>query len=404
VEEAVAGNPALDILAVRIEEAEAMTSRARADRLPTVGAAATGPGITYGPPASGMAPKGETYYSAGMKVSWELDIWGKLKKQQMSREAQRGASQAEWRAGYLKLVADVAETFFLIGMYDEQTDLQRRSLEKSRDILQIFEKRYQEGLASEEEVLTQRGEVHGMEASLEELQRQRQVAENRLAGLRGQPGGKVSLPAQPLTTGVALLDVPPGLPSDLLARRPDITATEYEVLSAYHLVGAARLAKLPSVSLTGSGGYASSALSSLLKQWTLGWAPTVDIPIFDRGKDADIRASEARYKAVEAAYRQTVINAFQEVEEALINLASHRTQKQTREKQIAALDAADARQRARLREGLASQLEILESERSSLQARQTFLQVYAQILMDTVSLYKAMGGGWPPEQVGAATP
>jgi outer membrane protein TolC len=193
--------------------------------------------------------------------------------------------------------------------------------------------------------------------------------------------------------------VPAGLPSQLLKRRPDIVAAEYRVLEAYDLVGQAKLAQLPSISLTGRGGTSSFALSSLFKSFTFGLLPSINFPIFDPGVKARIHTSEAQTKVAEQQYRSTVMAAFEDVENALVNLDAHRKQRTLLLQQVDQLQLVASTTDAQRKEGVSSQLEVFETERSLLAAQLALLANQQQILSDTVTLYKAMGGGWPPVEV-----
>jgi outer membrane protein TolC len=222
-----------------------------------------------------------------------------------------------------------------------------------------------------------------------------------LATLLGIPAGELKVPVATLSNTVQLLDVPTGLPSDLLERRPDIIAAEYRVLEAHELIGRAKLAKLPRLSLTSTANrnIVSSALTSIVKTWTLGLGPAIVIPLFDPSLEAEVKVNEAKTQTVSEEYRRTVITAFEEVENTLVNLANRKTQKETLEKQLNTLRAVNDQVYAQLREGLVSQLEVFESERRLLETQQDLLQLQQQLLTDTVTLYKALGGGWPKEPV-----
>ena len=195
------------------------------------------------------------------------------------------------------------------------------------------------------------------------------------------------------------LVVPAGLPSQLLARRPDIVAAEYRVLAAYNLVGQARLAQLPSISLTARGGTASFALSDLMKSFTFGFMPSINLPMLDPNVRARVKTTEANVGVVENEYGCTVMTAFEEVESALVNVDAHKKQRIELQQQVDQLRVVGSQIAAQAREGIASQLDVFESERSLLTAEQSLLAVHQQILADTVTLYKALGGGWPDTTV-----
>ncbi|MCK0509393.1 efflux transporter outer membrane subunit [Aromatoleum anaerobium] len=393
VNRAIAGNFDVKILAARIQVAEAQIGEARAGALPT---------LDVGAGASFEKSTGQSFrkqFNLGTQVNWDIDIWGKVEKGVQAQTAEFHATEADWRAGYLTLVSDVATTYFQILQLDEQIDRQQRALDRSRQILATFEAMLGQGLVPRTQVLRQRAENNALTRDLLELQRARGLAGNALATLLGVPAGEFTVPPGKLQERVGLPAVPAGLPSELLSRRPDIVAAEFRLLEAYDLVGQARLAQLPSISLTGRGGTSSFALGDLLKSFTFGFLPSINIPAFDPSIKARLKTTEAQTKVFEHEYQRTVIAAFEEVENALTNLEAHRQQRTELQQQIDQLQIVAAQIQAQLREGLVSQLEVFETERSLLAAQLALLANHQQILADTVTLYKALGGGWPTVEV-----
>ena len=389
---AVDNNIDLRVMAARINVAEAGIDVASAGGKPTIN---LGAGIDY--TNHSQVSGSTTQYSAAGTVDWELDIWGKFAAGSEAQEAEVKATEADWRAGYLKLVSDVASSFFLIRQLDEQLLRQQQALAQNSDILTIHENRYREGLVPRTVLLQQRSEVKRLRQQALELERQRTITENGLATLLGRPAGEYQVPPGRMMTSVKLLEVPAGLPSDLLNRRPDIIAAEYRAKRAVKLVGQARLARLPSLGLSARGGTASFALSSLMKAWTFGLSPSISLPMFDPNVKARIKVSEAEAKVAEEQFRAVVMRAFEEVENALVTLHSRKQQHVELRDRLDYLRDVAQQNRNRLQAGVISQLELFESERSVLDAEQEVLGNYHQILIDTVLLYKALGGGWPPE-------
>lgn len=394
IAQAIANNQDLQVLAARTSVAEASISQARATRLPTVDAAL---GANY-TKTQGVGANTQTSYAGA--VAWEADIWGKLKKGVKAQEAGFQASDADWRAGYLTLVSDVATTYFQIRQFDEQIDQQAWAVEQNAAIEAIYKNQYAEGMVPKTQVMQQEAEVSRLRKDLLELQRLRELSENALATLLGIPAGELTIPSEHLSDAVSIMPVPAGLPSDLLNKRPDIIAAQYRILQAFELEGQASLARLPSVSLTSNVGNTSSDLANLLNLWTLGVTPSVSIPIFDPGVNARYKVSQAESDLAEAEYRAVVMRAFEEVENALTNLSNHKLQQDELELQSEKLDVVATQVQARLEEGMVTQLEVFEAERSRLNARQQLLANHQLILSDTVQLYKALGGGWPAVYVG----
>lgn len=393
VERAVRGNVDLKILAARTRVAGAQIEEARAGSLPTLDA---GAGASF---EKTTGQKFTKQYSLGTQVNWDIDIWGKVAKGAEAQTAEFHATEADWRAGYLTLASSVASTYFQILQFDEQIGQQTRTLEKNRQILATYEAMQQQGLLPLTRVLQQRAEINRLSTDLIELNRLRSLSGNALATLLGVPAGNFTLPTGSLQARVQLPAVPEGLPSDLLKRRPDIVAAEYRVLESYDLVGQAKLAQLPSVSLTGRGGTSSFALGSLLKSFTFGLLPSINFPIFDPAVKARLKTSQASNEVAEQQYRKVVMDAFEEVENALVNLDAHRRQRGELQQQAERLGIVAAQVEAQLKEGMVSQLDVFEAERSLLAAQLALLANHQQILSDTVTLYKALGGGWPAVDV-----
>jgi NodT family efflux transporter outer membrane factor (OMF) lipoprotein len=397
VSKAIAGNFDVKVLAARIDVAGAQIGEARAGALPT---ADVGAGVDIEKVTHQSVTK---QYSVGSQLNWEIDIWGKVEKGVQAQKAEYHASEADWRAGYLTLVSDVSSTYFQILQFDEQIDQQQKTLDKNKQILAIYEAMSQNGLVPKTQVLRQKAEINQLTKDLLELNRSRALADNALATLLGVPAGEFKVPSGHLQERVQLPVVPSGLPSDLLERRPDVVAAEYRVLEAYDLVGQAKLAQLPSISLTGRGGTSSFALSDLLKSFTFGLLPSINIPLLDPSTKAHVKTTEAQTKLAEQQYRQTVVAAFEEVENALVNLDAHKKQRTELQQQVDHLGVVAAQIEAQLKEGLVSQLEVFETERSLLAAQLALLANHQQILADTVTLYKALGGGWPTVNVANAS-
>ncbi|WP_083654968.1 efflux transporter outer membrane subunit [Burkholderia sp. SRS-W-2-2016] len=395
IDKAIAGNFDIQVLAARIDVARTQISEAQAGKLPTVN---LGAGVDY--TATSGQPFSKTYNLAA-QVNWDIDIWGKVEKGVQAQKAEFHASEADWRAGYLELVANVSSTYFQILQFDDQIAQQQKTLGTNQQILTIYQGQARNGVAPQTQVLRQQAEINRLTHDLFELRRSRAVANNALCTLLGVPAGEFEVPQGHLQERVKLPDVPDGLPAQLLSRRPDLVAAEFRVLEAYDLVGQAKLAQLPSIGLTAQGGTASVALNQLLKSFTFGLMPSINFPLFDPNVRAHIKVTQAQTKVAEQQYRVAVMGAFEEVENALVNLSAHKAQRVELQQQVARLQIVAAQIQSQLRLGVVSQLEVFEDERTLLGAQQQLLENHQLILSDTVLLYKALGGGWPSVDVQA---
>jgi outer membrane protein, multidrug efflux system len=397
VEQAIGSNFDIKVLAARIKVAGAQIGEARAGALPSMD---LGAGASFEKTTGQMFSK---QYNVGTQVNWDIDIWGAVEKGVQAQKAEFRASEADWRAGYLELVANVSTTYFQILQFDDQIAQQAQTISTNQQILAIFEGMEKNGLVPHTQVLTQRAELNRLTRDLLELRRSRDLGDNALATLIGVPAGSFKVPDGHLQKRVQTPPVPSGLPSQLLARRPDLIAAEYRVLEAYDLVGQAKLAQLPTISLTGRGGTASFALTDLLKTFTFSFLPSINIPILDPSVRAHVKTTEAQSTVAEQQYRVTVMKAFEEVENALVNLDSHTKQRTELQQEVDHLTIVAAQVNAQLKEGVISQLEVFETERTLLAAQLALLANHQQMLSDTVTLYKALGGGWPTVDVRTAT-
>lgn len=396
ISRAISNNIDIRILAARSGVAQAAIGQAKAGLLPTI----SGGAGTDTLKSSGNSAR--TQYSVASDVIWEADIWGKVRKGVDAQQAEFKATEADWRAGYLVMVSDVASAYFQIRQFDEQMDQQQKTLGRNRQIFAIYEQMYGEGLVPETQVLQQQAELNRLQIGLLDLKRLRKLTENGLATLLGMPADSLRVPKAGLRS-VRSVAVPAGLPSDLMSRRPDIISAEYRVLQAYNLEGQARLERLPSLSLTGKAGSASFDLVDLLKTWTFGLSSLASIPIFDPNITARIEVSEAQTTVVEEEYRRTVLGAFEEVENALTSLAIRKAQTGELSSRRANLVTVSEQVYAQLEEGMVSQLEVFEVERTLLDAEQQMLANHWLVLTDTIALFKALGGGWPREVVASSS-
>ena len=397
VARAIAGNFDLKILAARIGVANAQIAEAGAGALPTVD---IGAGASF-EKTSGQRPIKQ--YNVGAQVSWDIDIWGEVAKGVEAQTAEFHASEADWRAGYLQMVSAVSGTYFQILQLDEQIEQQQRALTKNEQILRIYQSMRENGLVSDTQVLRQGAENNRLTKDLLELKRFRTVNENSLATLLGVPAGELKLEPGRLQGRVRVPVVPEGLPMELLSRRPDVVASEFRVLETHDLMGQAKLAQLPSVSLTGRGGSAAFTPGNLLKSFTFGLMPSINIPAFNPSIKAHAKTTEQQVKVAEQEYRRTVVAAFEEVESAIASLDAHRQQKEQLRQQVDQLEVVSSQTAAQLANGMVSQLDVLENERSLLAAQLALLASHQQVLTDTITLYKALGGGWAPIEVANAS-
>lgn len=386
------------IAALRLDKAGIQLGKDRFSATPKVALSPTD-AIARGKRDNEQSTTSRETESLGAALSWELDVWGKIRKDMQAADARYRATEMDWRATYLTLVASVAERYFQIRQFDEQVEQQIASKRQAEQLLEIYYAQHKEGMVPETKIRSQKAEISSLQNRLLDLQRGRTESELKLATLLGVPAGQLSVPVGNLRQSVRQIEMPEVLPADVLSRRPDVLKAEYGVLQAHHLVGKARLARLPTFSLTGAAKTGTSFVSTVINTWTFGLATSWS-GLFDRDLKMDVKLSEAEVKISREEYRKTVLEAFEEVEIALLNLNARQQQIKELESQVVDLQVVRDVQSARLREGQVSQIEMFDTERSLLGAQQEILSTYQQLLTDIVTLYKAIGGGWESERPG----
>jgi multidrug efflux system outer membrane protein len=391
VELALANNRDLRIAVLNIEAARAQASLARAARWPAVNAALTG---TRQPNADGDIT---STYTAGLAVTaWELDLFGRIRAAGDAALAQLAATESARQAAQIALVSAVASQHMALAGDEELLALTQRALDTRRESLRLLELRFKFGTASELDLRTAQTAVETARGALLQLQRQAALDRNALELLVGQPL-PADLPARPGWNPQALSDVPAGLPADVLLQRPDVMEAESTLRVAEADIGAARAAFWPRITLTGSVGVASSELSRLFSGGNTAWTfvPQLLQPLFDAGRNrANLRLSETQRDIAVARYERTVQTAFREVADALAGRATLGEQLQSAQ----ALESAEAARfrlvELRLRNGVASSLELLDAQRSLFTAQQQRVQAELQLLLNRIEAYRALGGGW----------
>jgi len=341
-------------------------------------------------------------YTAGLLVSaWEIDFFGRLASLSEAALAQFMASEEAARAAQTSLVAAVSSTWLALQADDELLALTRSTLQTREDALRLTRLRFDSGVASALDLRQAESLTATARATLAQQQRQRSQRLNALALLVGQPVPDALLPealADPSTSSLA--EVPEGLPSDLLERRPDIRQAERQLMATNANIGAARAAFFPRISLTTSLGSASTELSGLLRDgsWGFTLAPQALLPIFDLGRNqAALDASRVARDVAVAQYEKAIQTAFREVSDAL---AGRSTLNDQHEAQQALVQAETERLRLaelRYRNGVSSFLDVLDAQRSLFAARQALTQTRLARQLNQVDLYKALGGGWSAE-------
>ena len=400
---ALANSPSLAAVLARVDEARARLGVIRSDTRPSL--STSGNAKLAGESAERMLPlpghpityreKGDSY-RLGFDAGYELDLWGRVRRSVESADAQFSASVSDERGARLALTADVAQSYLQLRGLETEAAVLARTLESRREGIAVLQARARAGYSNELDLERARSDLASVEAESAEQSRRLEQLVNALAVLTGEAPSAFSherevgkLPAIP--------SIPSGLPADILKRRPDLASSEATLHARMAEIGVAEAARYPSIRLTGSAGFESPDLGSLLQRpaqfWQLG--PTLSLPILDGGRSkANIQVAKARAEAARADHRQRTLQALREVEDALVDLRQQAEQAAAFERGQTAASLALQLAQTRYDRGMANYLEVLDAQRSTLQFERNQAQIGSSRLASTVRLIRALGGTW----------
>lgn len=393
VERAALNNTGIQEAAARLAQARSLVRGAEADRLPQVGVGAGAQRAAGANTATGPTPS--TLINAGASFAWEVDLFGRLSRTRDAAALDAQGREALLQSTRLLVQAETAQTYLALRATDTEIGLVRETVAAYRNTLQLTQRRYQAGDIAELDVVRVQTELASTESEALALERRRAELEHALAVLVGDAASSFTLSAGEWTTALPL--IPAGIPGTVLARRPDVAAAQNGILAAQARVGVAQTAWFPSVSLTGAGGFASPELGDLFKWSARAWSvgALLSLPIFDGGRrEAGIEGAKAQLELALASYRGQLLGAFREVEDQLSALRWLQEQSQAQGRAVESATRATTLSDTRYRNGLVSQLELLDARRSELRNRRQALQVKATQYQATVGLIRALGGGW----------
>ena len=397
VKTATTENYDVRVAAARVLQAEAQLGITRADQYPSVDADVQAGGQRT--PAAGTT---EARTAAAVllrgRAAWELDFWGRFRRETEAARARLLSTRWGQRAVMSSLVSRVADSYFTLRALDLELDVSRRTLTSRKESLDLARIREQGGATSLVDVRQAEQLVYSAAATIVDFERLVEQQENLISVLVGGFPGAVTR-GRDLTSQPHAPDVPAGLPSSLLERRPDIQGAEQDLIAANAEIGVARAAYFPSITLTGSGGVQSTALGALFSGGAGAWSAIAGLtqPLFTGGRTrSQVALAEARRTEAALGYEQIIKQAFREVSDALVG---YRKAREFREQQELLLAAAqDGRRLAdiRYRGGATSYLEVLDSETRLFDAELSLADARLSELTDFVELYRALGGGWQP--------
>jgi len=334
-------------------------------------------------------------FSVPMDLSYEVDLWGRVRRSLESAQAQAEAGVADYQNVLLALTSDVAVNYFTVRSLDAEIAILRRTLELRDESVRILDDRFTIGTVPESDLAQAKTELASAKADLADISLQRAEALNAVALLCGKPASSFQIRENPLTSSPPV--IPAGLPSSLLERRPDIARAERNLAAKNAQIGVARAAYFPVLHLTGQDGYLSSKVDNLFSDGSRIWSfgPGVSFPLFTGGRTAaSVDQAKASYEESLADYRQTVLTAFKEVEDALAQIVFTNAQAAARDEALASEERVNELAKARYEAGAISHFELLDAERNKLQYERQKAQTEGRRFSAGVRLIKALGGGW----------
>lgn len=409
--QAMAENPSLQASAERLAQARAQAGVSESNLYPdvTLGAGVTRQqsSVNAQDPTFPISTKPHTTYTVNGTIDYGLDLFGMARANYRAAAYGAEGAEASLRAAQLLLQAQVAETYFTLRARDKELDVINETIRLRAELEELTAKRVELGEASDLDNTRARGELALAKSDAFAVKQQRAQAEHALAALLGKVPADFALAAQPLRNMPPA--VPAGLPSHLLERRPDIQAAQRAMAAANERIGVARAAFFPRINLTAGGGFSSRDLGDLFKwsskSWILGplSGTEITLPVFDGGRNfANLALSKASFREAVALYREQVLQAFKEVEDALSGVANLQGQAKAQADAVAAASRAYDIAKIRYESGYASYLELLDAQRTQLQASRGEVQVQGAAYAQTVQLIRALGGYW--EMPGVAAP
>ena len=392
------GSPTLESALHRVEEAQALARADSAGFFPFLNFRSSaqrnrGTGTLQFQFAGGRT---RTVLDTSLDLQYELDLWGRVRNQSRAGKARSEAAEADYRSVLLSLQSELAMNYFALQAQDELIDLLRRNVETRKKTANLARVRFEQGDVAQVDVAQAETELASTESEAIGLERRRMELEHAIALLLGKTPSTFSLPHLSLRSSPP--SIPKSVPSDLLERRPDIAGAERSMASLNAEVGIAKAALFPSISVGATGGRQSSFISQLgrasSRVWGLGPA-AVDWPLLQGGgARSRAAAARARYDGAASDYRQTVLNAMREVEDALAGLSILKRQLAAQEATVKSANEALALSQKRYDSGLVAYYEVLDGQRTQLRAEQEETRLKGELWITTVMLIKALGGGW----------
>ena len=398
ITEATSTYPGLQAVLARVEQAKAAVISSRASWFPRVDLNGGASRDKFSETIVFSLPTSNTF-STGLELSYELDLWGRIRGGVKAAKAQEASATADAHALGLMLSSEVARVYFALRSIDEEKQVLIDTLKLRQEALDMATARVEAGATNELDRVRAEAELAGTQAEIAALTGPRAELENTLALVLGRMASSYKVPVRKLPT--ALPAIPSVLPAELVQRRPDVASAMKQVEAAQAKVGVTRSAYFPKVTLGAGIGVETSSTSNYFErdsnEWTVGLRFSMPLTLGGQRKAA-VDGAKAALKEVQGNYEEKVLTAFKEVESLMATLSAQETQLTAQKRLQAAADKASKLARQRYAEGVTTYLEVIEADRTALSSHRGYVQLQGQRLMTTVQLIKALGGGWKAAQ------
>ncbi|HJT99308.1 MAG TPA: efflux transporter outer membrane subunit [Rhodanobacteraceae bacterium] len=396
----IANSPDLAAALARYQEAQAVSDQLRSGLFPTLFGTANAqrdrqsekkPLRVLGP----TSPNEYGSYTVGAELDYEVDLWGRVRNEVASGNASAQAAEADLESARLSLEAELADTYIVLRGLDREVQLLKDTVTAYEKALDLTKARRSGGIASGLDVARAQTQLDSARSQVEQTLAQRALSEHAIAALIGESASSFAI--EPRLADIALVQVPPGVPSTLLQRRPDIAAAERRVEAANAQIGVARAAFFPAITLDAQAGFQSSEAGNWIKApntyWSIG--PSLLLTLFDAGKrKAEVAQAQAALDAAGAKYRSVAVQAFREVEDNLALLNHYRSAAESDKSAVEAAQRTLDFSLTRYREGAVSYLDVVTAQTTMLDIQREALDLDTRQLRASVQLIRAIGGGW----------
>ncbi|MEP7061837.1 MAG: efflux transporter outer membrane subunit [Betaproteobacteria bacterium] len=398
--DATSANQDIAAAEARYRQAKALIDEARAGLFPAVGVGASGSRGSGGSSSSSSAPGVRNQFNATVDATWEIDLWGRVRRAVEASQANAAATAADLESARLSVQSQLAFAYFSVRIADSAQRLLDRTVAAFDQSLQLTTNRYNAGVAARAEVVQADVQLKSAQAQAVDNRATRAGFEHAIAVLTGRApaqftlAGAEDVPAPP--------DIPPGVPSQLLERRPDVAAAERRMAAANAQVGVATAAFFPTLGLSASGGFASSSLSRLLSLPNRFWSIGANLaePLFDAGlRSAQREAARAAYDETVAAYRQVVLGGFQQVEDNLATLAVLKEEATIQELAVESARRSVELTTNQYKAGIVGYLNVVAAQTIQFNNERTLVLLRGRQLQASVALVQALGGGWSSDAI-----